>query len=155
MAEVVAGLYALETAVEGVALGAFAVSRPTAPLHLSFRKISLPAKSHELARSRHTLNIVKGKAYVIGGQSAGDNNAILALTLPVASSTDGEGDLTPRDYEVIRPRFRNADRPLAPQKEAETGNGNHAIFRQGWTQHNSYRRQIVHLGWPNDQFRRG
>ena len=128
MAEVVAGLYALETAVEGAALGAFAVSRPTAPLHLSFRKISLPAKSHELARSRHTLNIVKGKGYVIGGQSNGDNNAILALTLPVASSTDGEGDLTPRDYEIIQPRFKDSDRPLAPQKEAESGNDSHAIF---------------------------
>ena len=128
MAEAVAALYAVETALEGAALGAFAVSRSTAPLHLSFRKISSPARNHELARSGHTFNIVKGKGYIIGGQSDShltsgpsglqddphrSKNAIMALALPVASSTDGEGNLTPRDYEIVEPQFKNAHRPLA------------------------------------------
>ncbi|OQV08538.1 Galactose oxidase, central domain-containing protein [Cladophialophora immunda] len=131
MAEVAAGLYAVETVFEGAALGAFAVSRPTAPLHLGFRKLSLPVEiGDQLARSGHTFNIVKGKAYIIGGysdsnlssaslrleknQTPGDN-AVLALTLPVASSTDGEGDVSPCDYEVISPTYKDAGRPLAPQ----------------------------------------
>jgi hypothetical protein len=128
MAEVAAGLYAVETALEGAALGAFAVSRPTAPLHLSFRRISSPAEGQKLARSGHTLNIVKGKAYLVGGQSDGEvisgssdsgEDRILTLTLPVASSTDGEGHLAPLDYEVLRPEFKSADRPLAPRGQSE------------------------------------
>ena len=137
MAEAVAALYAAETALEGVALGAFAVSRPTAPLHLSFRKVSSPVKGHEQARSGHTLNIVKGKAYIVGGrvesrvtssspvlqeERSPDNNTILALTLPVASSTDGEGDLQPRDYEVITPQFKDTSRPLAQHTGVRSAN---------------------------------
>jgi hypothetical protein len=125
MAEVAAGLYAAETVVEGAAIGAFAVSRPTAPLHLKFRRIPSPADRPELLRSNHTLNIVKGKAYIIGGRVSGaietettTTSNIIAITLPVASSIDGEGDLTPPDYEVITPELREAGRPLAPRQEA-------------------------------------
>ncbi|KAK5054681.1 hypothetical protein LTR84_001573 [Exophiala bonariae] len=118
MAEAVAAFYAVETVVEGAAVGAVAVARSTAPLHLSFRKIRSPAKGRELARSGHTVNIVRGKAYVIGG--VGDNGreaAIAALTLPVASSTAGEGTLNPQDFQVVRPEYRVLDRPLAEKPQ--------------------------------------
>ncbi|KAL6248475.1 hypothetical protein RBB50_004730 [Rhinocladiella similis] len=117
MAEVAAGLYAAETVVEGAAVGALAVSKSTAPLHLTFHKISSPTEKHDIARSGHTLNIVKGKAYVVGGN--GETNAVVTLTLPVASSTDGEGDLAPQDLDIVHPEFKNDDRPLGPQVDVE------------------------------------
>ncbi|KAJ9614154.1 hypothetical protein H2200_002290 [Cladophialophora chaetospira] len=119
MAEAVAAFYAVETVVEGAALGALAVSRSTAPLHLRFQRIASSASKRRLARSGHTLNIVKTKAYVIGGQSdpGVDDSAVLALTLPVASSPDGEGNLKPVDFQAVQPPFKDNDRPLAPQTE--------------------------------------
>lgn len=124
MAEAVAALYAVETVVEGAAVGAIAVARSTAPLHLSFRRIRSPAKGRgELARSGHTLNIVRAKAYIIGGvgHSDGGEAAIAALTLPVASSTAGEGSLDPQDFQIVNPEYRLLDRPLAekPQSDEE------------------------------------
>ncbi|KAI1620000.1 hypothetical protein EDD37DRAFT_641619 [Exophiala viscosa] len=135
MAEAVAGLYAVETLVEGAAVGAFAVSRPTAPLHLSFRRIPPSAKDGGLARSGHALNIVRGKAYVIGGQgqsssssSSEGDSSILAITLPVASSSDAQ-DL-PSDIEIIHPVFKNDNRPLAPNSEPETGSRTSFTFNR-------------------------
>ncbi|KAK5259320.1 hypothetical protein LTR40_006202 [Exophiala xenobiotica] len=128
MAEVAAALYAAETVVEGVAVGALAVSRSTAPLHLNFRKITLPTREEGLARSGHTLNIVKGKAYIIGGRQ--DDSTVLALTLPVASSTDGEGDLTPRDFESVHPEYRNENRPLAPHDGSEETSSSRFTFNR-------------------------
>nr|KAK5447346.1 hypothetical protein LTR18_002925 [Exophiala xenobiotica] len=128
MAEVAAALYAAETVVEGVAVGALAVSRATAPLHLNFRKITLPTREEGLARSGHTLNIVKGKAYIIGGCQ--DDSTVLALTLPVASSTDGEGDLTPRDFEDVQPEYRNDNRPLAPHDGSEETSSSRFTFNR-------------------------
>lgn len=119
MAEAVAAFYAVETAVEGAAIGAVAVARSTAPLHLSFQKIPSPAKGRELARSGHTVNIVRGKAYVIGGAgSHGGEAAIAALTLPVASSTAGEGTLDPQDFQILSPEYRVLDRPLAEKAQS-------------------------------------
>ena len=89
MAEVAAGLYAAETAVEGAVIGAIAVSKSTAPLHLTFRKITTPAEKQRFGRSGHTLNVVKGRAYIIGGDLNSSN--ILRLTLPAAVSTGGQG----------------------------------------------------------------
>lgn len=138
MAEAVAGFYAVETVVEGAALGALAVARSTAPLHLNFRKIASPAAKGHLARAGHSLNVVKGKAYLIGGHTMPaldqNNSPILALTLPVASSADGEGDLTPRDFQTITPEFKDAHHPLAREKSlpnppdfARTGHSTTAV----------------------------
>lgn len=134
MAEAVAGLYAVETLVEGAAVGAFAVSRPTAPLHLNFRRIPPPAKDGALARSGHTLNIVRAKAYIIGGEGQSssnpeDDNSILALSLPVASSSDSQEDLS-SDIEVIHPVFKNDNRPLAPQTDPATGSRTSFTFNR-------------------------
>ena len=123
MAEAVAAFYAVETAVEGAALGAIAVARSTAPLHLSFRKIRSPANGRVLARSGHTVNIVRGKTYIggIGGDGHnGGEETIAILTLPVASSTGGEGTLEPQDFQIVSPEFRAPDRPLASQCTAAT-----------------------------------
>lgn len=130
MAETAAAFYAVETAVEGAAIGAIAVSRATAPLHLSFRKIRSPANGRELARSGHTVNIVRGKTYIIGGDGhngADADETIAILTLPVASSTGGEGTLEPQDFQIVTPEFKALDRPLVQQTRA----GGDDVSRRG------------------------
>ncbi|KEF55986.1 uncharacterized protein A1O9_07566 [Exophiala aquamarina CBS 119918] len=116
MAEAVAALYAVETAVEGAAVGAVALAQSTAPLHLSFRKIQSPTQGRGLARSGHTVNVVRGKVYLIGGDGQnGEDGTIATLTLPVASSTGGEGTLEPQDFQIVSPEFKSLERPLARQ----------------------------------------
>jgi len=116
MAEAVGALYAVETVAEGAAIGVLAVAQSTAPLHLSFRKIHSPTNGHELARCGHTVNVVRGKAYIIGGeQNIGGVGTIVALTLPVASSTGGEGTLEPQDFQIVSPELKSSERPLAQQ----------------------------------------
>lgn len=71
---------AAETVLEGAAAGAFAIARSTVPLHIDFYKLPSP----NLPRSSHGLTIVKGKAYVYGGdvQQQESDNTVHAITLP-------------------------------------------------------------------------
>ncbi|MCJ1398905.1 hypothetical protein MMC11_002106 [Xylographa trunciseda] len=86
----VAGLYAAETAVEGTVAAAFGVARSTMPLKASFHHVPT---SKKLPRSSHSLSIIKGRAYIFGGEvqprkPAG--NDVDVYTLP--SSTVIEAD---------------------------------------------------------------
>lgn len=80
----VAAAYTAETAIEGVAVGAFAIAKSTAPLKARFRR--LPSPSPTLKRSSHSLNVVKGRAYIFGGDGdvvgSGGDNAVHVVTLP-------------------------------------------------------------------------
>jgi hypothetical protein len=121
MAEVRAALYAAETSVEGQAVGAYAVSKATAPLHVRFQKLNSP--SQELARSSHTLNIVKGKAYIFGGDLAsGSSDPYMhVITLPADVS------LRDVDYNRIEPKTAE-NRPLekyADQPDPNADRTNH------------------------------
>ena len=123
MAEVAAALYALETAAEGAALGAIAVGKATVPLHVRFRKIKSPSPS--LARSNHSLNVIKNKAYIFGGdlEDGKSDSAVQCLTLPTDLSFK-ELDI---DYQVI-PSEAAPTRPLASysddDKPTQTADGN-------------------------------
>lgn len=94
---IAAAAYTVETAVEGVAVGALAIAKSTVPLKARFYR--LPAPSPSLKRHSHTLNVVRGKAYIFGGDGEevgkkGDN-AVHVVTLP----TDLE--LRDTDYQKI------------------------------------------------------
>jgi Galactose oxidase, central domain/Kelch motif len=121
MTEVEAVLYATETAVKGSAISAHATSEATAPLHVRFHKLKSP--SQELARSSHTLNIVKGKAYIFGGDLAsGSSDPYMhVITLPADVSL---GDV---DYNRIEPKTAG-NRPLekyADQADPNADRTNH------------------------------
>jgi hypothetical protein len=61
----VAAAYGVETAVEGAVGGALIVARSTMPIKASWHRIKT---NNPLPRSSHSLSIVKGKAYVFGGE---------------------------------------------------------------------------------------
>jgi hypothetical protein len=108
-----AAAYAAETAVEGAAVGAFAIAKSTGPLRINFYK--LPSPSRLLTRSSHSLSVVKGKAYIYGGDvqgQDGDNN-VHAITLP------SDLDLKDIDYQSITPTVA-PDRPLASYNDDPT-----------------------------------
>jgi hypothetical protein len=112
-AGLVAAAYAAETAVEGAAVGAFAVAKSTVPLHINFYK--LPSPNRLLKRSSHTLTVVKGKAYIYGGDvqgQDGDDN-VHAITLP------SDLDLKDIDHQTISATV-TPDRPLASYSDDTT-----------------------------------
>jgi Kelch motif len=94
---IAAAAYTVETAVEGAAAGAFAIARSTVPLKARFYR--LPAPSPALKRSSHTLNVIKGRAYIFGGDgdavSKNGDNAVHIVTLPA------DLDLIDTDYQSI------------------------------------------------------
>jgi hypothetical protein len=100
MAEAAGALYAAETAVEGLAVSAYALSKSTAPLHVRFEKLPDPSPNSELARSSHSLNVVKGKAYIYGGDlgSGTSDPYVHVVTLP------SDVKLGNVDYQRIEPR---------------------------------------------------
>ena len=93
---VAAAAYGVETAVEGAVGAGIAIAKPTMPLEASWRRI--PTDIH-LPRSSHSLSIVKGKAYIFGGEEQPRvpvNNHVHVLTLP-----QSEHDLG--DYHTVIP----------------------------------------------------
>ena len=117
MAEAAAAFYTVETAVEGAAVGAVAVSRPTVPIVIRFHKLKSPSPS--LALSSHSLSYVKGRAYIFGGDRAdgGSNNEMQILTLPTDLSL---GDL---DYQTVE-AVAAPVRPLAEYTDVDADSAN-------------------------------
>lgn len=105
MAEAAAALYAAETAVEGVVVGAYNFSKATAPLHVHSHKLNSP--SQELARSSHTLNVINGKAYIVGGDLA-SGSLDLYMHVIILPANVSLGDV---DYNRIKPEIAE-NRPL-------------------------------------------
>ena len=84
----------IETAIQGAALGAYKIARSIVPLKIHFHKLPSP----RIARSSHTLNVIKGKAYIFGGDLDDGNtadNAVHAVTLPTDLA------LKDTDYQCI------------------------------------------------------
>jgi hypothetical protein len=108
MAEAAAALYAVETAVEGAAVTGIAVSKATVPLYVKYQKLQSPNPT--LSRSNHSLNIIKNKAYLFGGDSedANTDSDLHVLTLP----TDLSQDELNLDYRCL-PSEPAPSRPLA------------------------------------------
>ena len=119
MAEVVAGLYAVETVVEGAAMGALAVSGSTVPLHAYYQKIKSP--SSRLAISSSTSCIIKNKIYLVGGDSPASQgeHGLQVLSLPpnFGSSRTDAGQPVDVDYELQKPKLELERRPLQAETE--------------------------------------
>ncbi|KAL8765303.1 MAG: hypothetical protein Q9209_007578 [Squamulea sp. 1 TL-2023] len=82
--------YGVETAAEGAIGAAMAIAKPTMPLKATWRRL---VAASPLPRSSHSLSVVKGKAYVFGGEEKSRvpvGNDMHVLTLP--SSTVNEVD---------------------------------------------------------------
>lgn len=62
---VAAAAYGVETAIEGTAGAAVAIAKSTMPLKATWKRIPTDTI---LQRSSHSLSIVKGKAYIFGGE---------------------------------------------------------------------------------------
>lgn len=107
MAEAAAAFYTVETALEGAAVGAVAVAKPTVPVVVRFNKIESPSEA--LALSSHSLNYYRGRAYVFGGDSkhGSTGNAMHIITLP------SDLALSNTDYRAIEATAAPT-RPLAP-----------------------------------------
>ncbi|KAL8701099.1 MAG: hypothetical protein Q9201_005090 [Fulgogasparrea decipioides] len=106
---VAAGLYGVETAVEGAIGTAVAIAKPTMPLRATWRRLVLP---NPLPRSSHSLSVIKGMAYVFGGEEKPrepvDNDMHVLImplstvkevdykTVPAAISTAESGVPAPR-----------------------------------------------------------
>ncbi|KAL8786787.1 MAG: hypothetical protein Q9213_002608 [Squamulea squamosa] len=87
---VMAAAYGVETAAEGAVGAAMAIAKPTMPLKATWRRL---VTSRPLPRSSHSLSVIKGKAYVFGGEEKPREpvgNDMHVLTLP--SSTVNEVD---------------------------------------------------------------
>ncbi|KAL8900647.1 MAG: hypothetical protein Q9207_005593 [Kuettlingeria erythrocarpa] len=82
--------YGLETAAEGTIGAAIAIAKSTMPLKATWRQLLAPKP---LPRSSHSLSVIKGKAYIFGGEEQPRqpvDNDMHVLTLP--SSTVNEVD---------------------------------------------------------------
>ncbi|KAI4123020.1 MAG: hypothetical protein LQ338_005489 [Usnochroma carphineum] len=87
---VAAAAYGVENAVEGAAVAAIAIAKPTMPLKATWQRL---VTSRPLPRSSHSVSVIKGKAYVFGGEEEPRrpvDTDMHVLTLP--SSTVGEVD---------------------------------------------------------------
>ncbi|KAI4249303.1 MAG: hypothetical protein L6R40_000761 [Gallowayella cf. fulva] len=85
-----AAAYGVETAAEGAVGAAVAIAKPTMPLKATWRRL---ISASPLPRSSHALSVIKGKAYVFGGEELPRqpvDNDMHVLTLP--SSTVNEVD---------------------------------------------------------------
>lgn len=103
----VAAAYTAETAIEGLAVGALAIARSTVPLKARFYR--LPSPSPALKRSSHTLNVIKGRAYIHGGDGdvvgKGGDAAMHVVTLPM------DLELGDTDYQKI-PAVAKSSKPI-------------------------------------------
>jgi Kelch motif/Galactose oxidase, central domain len=103
-----AAVYTAETAIQGAVASGLAIARSTVPLKARFYR--LPSPSPALKRSSHTLNVIKGKAYILGGD--GDtvgrdgDSAMHVVTLPtdlVLRDTDYQN--VPAVGKPVKPAF--------------------------------------------------
>lgn len=106
----VAAAYGAETVAEGAVGAAVAIAKPTMPLKATWRRL---VTSRPLLRLSHSLSVVKGKAYMFGGEEQPNNqpvgNDMHVLTLPSSTVNDVDYQVIPckgstKDSEVPAPR---------------------------------------------------
>ncbi|KAL9042201.1 MAG: hypothetical protein Q9214_003854 [Letrouitia sp. 1 TL-2023] len=113
---VAAVAYSAETAIEGGVGAAIAVAKPTMPLKATWKRL---VSNKPLSRSSHSLSVIKGRAFIFGGeQESGQpvDNEMHILTLPSSTVQDV-------DYKIIP----------AKAATAATANGNVPLSRFGHT----------------------
>ena len=120
-----AAAYAAETAVQGAAIGAYQIAKPTVPLQLRFKRLLAPSPA--LKRTWSTMDIMKGRAYIYGGdtESGVADNHVHVVSLPTDMA------LQDTDYQSIPPlvaplppasrlyKARSDDEEPAPQTAGE------------------------------------
>lgn len=103
--------YAAETAAEGVVGAGIAVAKSTMPLRGTWKRISTGSP---LPRSSHTLNVIKGTAYIFGGEirpRVPVDNDMHLVTLPLPGSD--------ADHRAI-PASGFEDGPVPPSRVGHT-----------------------------------
>ncbi|KAL8939408.1 MAG: hypothetical protein Q9216_003373 [Gyalolechia sp. 2 TL-2023] len=92
---VAAAAYGAETVAEGAVGAAVAIAKPTMPLKATWCRLAI---SRPLLRSSHSLSVIKGKAYIFGGEEQSTTqpvgNDMHVLTLPSSTVNDV-------DYQII------------------------------------------------------
>ena len=91
-----AAAYGVETAAEGAVAAGVGVAKATMPLKARWRRIS---SDLSLPRSSHSLSVVKGRAFIFGGEEKPRqpvDNTVHAIILP---SDVGEADYT--EYPAV------------------------------------------------------
>ena len=99
---VVAAAYGVETAVEGAAGAAVAISKSTMPLKATWKRILTDTI---LPRSSHSLSLVKSKAYIFGGEQQPRepvDNHVHVFTLQFPGNAEA-------DYQVIQAKATKDD----------------------------------------------
>lgn len=94
---VVAALYGVETAIEGAVGAAVAIARSTMPLKAKFHRIST---GMQLPRSSHSLSVIKGRAYIFGGEIRPRepiDNAMHIFTLPSSGVSEADYKSVPAE----------------------------------------------------------
>ena len=89
-----AAAYGAESAVEGAGV-AVAIAKPTMPLKARFQRIST---SKPLPRSSHTISVVKGRAYIFGGEiqpREPTDNEVHVYTLPLSGVLEADYESVP------------------------------------------------------------
>ena len=87
---IAAAAYAVETAVEGVIGAAIGIARSTMPLKAKFHRIQ---NDKPLPRSSHSLSIIKGRAYIFGGEVRPRepvDNVMHIYTLPALDTSEAD-----------------------------------------------------------------
>ncbi len=111
----VAAAYTVETAIEGAVVGGLAIAQSTVPLKARFYR--LPSPSPALKRASHTLNVIKGRGYIFGGDGEGvgkaGDDAMHVLTLPT------DPVLKDTDYQKIPAVARPSKPAFNAEGEAE------------------------------------
>ncbi|KAL8692333.1 MAG: hypothetical protein Q9218_002626 [Villophora microphyllina] len=83
-----AAAYGVENAVEGAVVGAAVIAKPTMPLKAAWRRL---VTSKPLPRSSHSFSVIKGMAYIFGGEEKSRepvDNEMHVLTLPSSTVHD-------------------------------------------------------------------
>lgn len=127
-----AAAYTVETAVEGAAAGAIAIARSTVPLKVRFHRI--PSPSPMLARHSHSLNVIKGKAYIFGGDGEAVGNdgdaAMHVVTLPTDLHLgDTDYQKLPAMAKLTKSASSHRERELEEQapSKLESGDGDENV----------------------------
>ena len=99
---VAAAAYGVETALEGAAGAAIAISKSTMPLKATWKRIPTDIV---LPRSSHSLSIVKSKVYIFGGEQQPrepvDNHVhVFTLQFPITAEVD---------YQIIQAKATTSD----------------------------------------------
>lgn len=105
---ILAAVYAAETAVEGAVAAAFGIAKATMPLKATFHRIPT---SNPLPRSSHSLSIIKGRAYIFGGEIRPRepvDNVVHVYTLPSSGVLEA-------DYQSIPAKASDGSDVPAPR----------------------------------------